>query len=307
MERLDAYSITCPGPRTKLRRFAPAENDFTAKQISTKQPREADNPVMGRGRGKLVGVACEAPRRGAAVQRDTVIDRLGFGSLLSSRAGRAASSDKVVRPLAGRSFVSDLEVWKQQEHEFIEGARAELEAGMRDFARSGQWGAFLRMATQSPEYSMMNSLWARGQMRAKWERLVERGEADAGEFGDPETGRFFSASAAKALGARIRDEYYHRPSSADYDDRFTVEMCKPLGFNGYWAERTVTDAAGGPVIDPRTGTPRNAKSSSKPAPKVTAPSKHITSARWWTRKDSLSACRTCRGRTRPVLTAMLPP
>jgi hypothetical protein len=215
---------------------------------------------MGRAKGRNAATATAATPRSrsaaaTAAARSNVIDRLGFGALLGERPVTTAA-DKVVRSLSGRAFVENIEAWREQEHQFIEGARSELEAGMREFARSGQWGKFLRLYTLSPEYSPMNGLWARVQLRSKWAQLVHEGRAQADELGDPADGRFFSMSAAKALGARVRDDYFYRPTSEAFDDRYVVEMCKPLGFNGFFDERVVLDASGRPVMDPATGKPK---------------------------------------------------
>jgi hypothetical protein len=220
-----------------------------------------DNKVMGRAKGKL-SASASAPalaRRGQVVsesERAEVVDALGFGSLMGSRGSKA---QKVVRPIAKRDFVADYEAFQEQERQFIEGAREELEVGMREFARSGQWGAFLRFYTHSPEYSPMNSLWARSQLYYKFKQLIESGAATPEELGDPADGRFFSATAVKALGARVAERYFYRPTSDDFDDRFIVEMCKPLGFNGFEEVRPVLDAQGRPVIDPATGAPKTRK------------------------------------------------
>lgn len=216
---------------------------------------------MGRARGNIVGAV--SPRAALRAQpapeserdRAAVIDRLGFGAIL----GLKPKSEKVVRSLSQREFIENVEAWREQEHQFIESARVELDLGMREFARNGQWGRFLRLYALSPEYSPMNSYWARTQLRAKWERLVASGAAQASVLGDPASGRFLSMSAARALGARVRDQYFYRPSSKDFDDRFVVEMCQPLGFNGFFDERVVLDASGRPQIDPKTGQPQTRK------------------------------------------------
>lgn len=193
-------------------------------------------------------------RRSDAV-RDDVVRRLGFSSLLRSRAGDKVSSQKVVRQLDKRTFMEDLEEFKKQENAFVEGVRESLHEAVQDFVRGGQWGDVLRLVVHSPEYSVLNNLWAYGQMRRRCEDLLERGEMSEEEMEKVLRGRFFSASAAKAVGARVKDEYFYRPKQG-FDGRYLVEMFKPLGFDGFWKEEIQLDAQGKPVIDPKTQKPQ---------------------------------------------------
>jgi hypothetical protein len=213
---------------------------------------------MGRGKGDEAA-APVTRRQGPGDQgaHDRTVDILGFGRLMRSGGGAKASSSKLVRDLGARTFVDDVEEFRAQEGAFLDGVRETLNEAMRDFVQSGQWGDFLRICAQSPDYSFGNNVWAWGQMRKRWEDMEERGDATHDEAEAMLGGRFFSASAARAMGARVKSGFFYTPKDG-FDGRYLVEMLKPLGFEGYYKDDAVLDSSGRPVMT-SSGEPKTKK------------------------------------------------
>jgi len=103
---------------------------------------------MGRGKGEEEATA--AVRRGPAEeQRQATIDKLGFGALMRSGGGQRAASQKIVRDLENRTFIENVEEFREQEDEFLEGVRETLDEAVNDFIQTGKWGDFLRIPSRT--------------------------------------------------------------------------------------------------------------------------------------------------------------
>jgi hypothetical protein len=172
----------------------------------------------------------------------------GFTAVLGSRGRRGPElSASATRSLSQRNYVADVETWKNQETEYIDGVIAELKRASADYASSDDsWRSYLQMYAQTPEYSALNNLWARAQLNRK---------------GVATEGVLLSESAWAALGRRIKAEYcspygraegrrdrkYGYPHEREWDDRYATEMMQPLGFHGFY--RDETDGQGNPILD----------------------------------------------------------
>ena len=164
--------------------------------------------------------------------------------------GRGVQVGTAPRPPRGKdAFTLSLEDWKEQEKAFVDGVMEELAEGMRKAAESPEdWRAFLDLYAQSPDYSAMNSFWARSQLRAK---------------GTEEAGLLLSESAWEKLGRRVKADYarplkkrdrrFEYDNDREWDDRFSAEMMRPLGRSGFWKQ--LKDKAGNPILD-SDGKPR---------------------------------------------------
>lgn len=167
--------------------------------------------------------------------------------MLYGRGVRLASAP---RPARGKdSFSLSLQEWKEQERAFVDGVLEELADGMQKAAGSKEnWRAFLDLYAQSPDYSAMNNLWARSQLRAK---------------GNEEAGILLSESAWEKLGRRVKADYarplkkrdrrFGYDNDREWDDSFAAEMMRPLGRSGFW--RKLKDKNGAPIVDAE-GKPR---------------------------------------------------
>jgi hypothetical protein len=169
---------------------------------------------------------------------------------LSLLYGRGVKMGTAPRPKRGKdSFSLSLEEWKKQEKAFVDGVMEDLSENLKRVAGSKEsWKSFLDLYAQAPDYSAMNNLWARSQLRAK-------------ETTEP--GLLLSESAWEKLGRRVkadyarplkkRDKKFGYDNDRDWDDRYSAEMMRPLGRSGWW--KTLKDKGGKPLLDAE-GQPR---------------------------------------------------
>lgn len=180
-------------------------------------------------------------------------DASGSALLFGSRGKSidAKNSGAISRSLKNRTFVEEVEKWKQQETAYIDSVMERLNEAMDTYAQSDDdWQQFLKMYVQTPHYSATNNLWARTQLAYK--------------DSDPD-GLILSETQWANLGRRVKAEYCSPHGHAkldkkfgfdrerEWDDRYAAEMMQPLGFNGYFEEEL--DAAGKPVLD-KNGKPK---------------------------------------------------
>lgn len=173
------------------------------------------------------------------------LDILGKGSI-SIPIGVAARSTRTLN----RKLFTDKTEWLKQEKKFIDDVRDDLQKAVASFAATDEgWRSYLQIYARTPDYSALNNLWARLQLHHKDvdPRGIILSESQWAKLGRRVKAEYAMPSKSPRSPAGRRDKKYGYDSDRDWDDRYCVELMRPLG-GGKFVKK-LTDANGNPILD----------------------------------------------------------
>lgn len=157
---------------------------------------------------------------------------------------------RTTRKLNKSNFIADRKKWLEQEKEFIDGVQSDLAAAVRNFASSDEsWRNYLKIYAQAPDYSALNNLWARLQLRHKGvdPRGIILSESQWAKLGRRVKAEYAMPSKNPRTPAGRRDKRFGYDSDRDWDDRYCVELLMPIGGGRFEVE--LKDEDGNPILD----------------------------------------------------------